>query len=241
MFNQNNTNHCNTRNHPNGFTIAEMTIVIAIMAFLGVIGTRTFLDERDRFEFNNSLVKILQLVKTVRTYATTSYPIYVDRGGFKGNIIPLDGYGIKAELDNVTKQFSLTVFANVGSGSDLASIQKDDVPNVFDESDIVLETYTLPRQIAFRYFYFDGLKKWKTQTETEPAGPNALKATLIFRPPLGDMSITGENEDTSLADLNELGIQFENPSTDASGPKKCQKIIINKVKVFPELNYEPAC
>jgi hypothetical protein len=223
-----------------------MSIVIAIMGILGVIGARTFLEERDRYQFNDALIKTMQLIKTVRTFATTSYPIYVDSPeyDFVGNVIPLKGYGIKAELDKKTGQFTLTTFANVdtGVGTGIERFQNDDFPSELDKNDIILGTYTLPNQIAFKYFYFDGPPpKWKEKTDKEPAGPNAFEATVVFSPPMGNMTITGKNEDGSTVDMNELTLQFENRSSDAAGPKKCQQIIINKVKMFPELAYESKC
>lgn len=102
--------------------------------------------------------------------------------------------------------------------------------------DKVIETYTLPQQIDLRYFYFDGTKQWKDSPPSE-RGPTAKEGVLIFKPPLGEMTI-GDNGAQS---LDELGFQFENPASDATGPKKCQKITINRVKRFPEITYQPQC
>jgi prepilin-type N-terminal cleavage/methylation domain-containing protein len=233
----------NRPNRPSAFTLAEMIIVMGILAVMGTIGYRTYFTERDRFEFNNSLTKTMQMFKTVRNYATTSYPVYIKQLG--KNIIPLDGYGIQFNFDKVLRQLTLTIFANVGPGPDLANYQKDDDPNAFNtagNSDIVLETYTLPKQIDFRYFYFkkEGAleeKKWKIKTTTDPAGPTATQATLVFKPPLGDMTIV----DDLFSVLERLSLEFQNPAADGAGPKKCQRIIINRIKGFPELMYESTC
>jgi type II secretory pathway pseudopilin PulG len=236
--------HRNHLNHSSGFTIAEMIIVLGIMVVLSTVGTRTYLTERDRFEFNNALTKTMQLVKTVRTYATTSYPIYIEK--IRKNIIPLDGYGIQVNLDPVQGQSTLRLFANIGPES--LGYQKDDFPNVYDDNDVTLETYTLPKQINFKYYWFkeDGgtdKKMWKDKKTTEPvepAGPTAFESDLVFRPPLGDMTITGiDKTDATPKSLNleQLSLQFENPASDATGPKKYQKIIINRVRAFPELTY----
>jgi len=242
MIHLNRVNHQNLSNgHSLGFTLAEMIIVMGILAIMATIGTRTYFTERDRLEFSNALIKTMQLVKVVRTYATTSYPIYIDEEDFTRNIVPLNGYGIRAKLDPDTKKFTLTVFANVdtGSGTGLGRYQNDNYPQRLDEDDIILETYTLPKQIVFRYFYFDDVMKWEVDPdEPEKTGPNAFEATMVFRPPLGDLTLT---EATSPTPMNELGIEFQNPALEAEGPKKCQRIKINKVKMFPELMYESTC
>ena len=257
MPNRNHINHPNVsvealaksdhRNHSSGYTLAEMIIVITIIAVLGAIGSRTYFAERDRFEFNNALTKTMQLIKTVRTYATTSYPIYI-KDDINKNIIPFDGYGIQVNINEVRGLSTLKIFANVGPGPDVQNFQEDNDPNGFDESDILLETYTLPKQIDLRYFlfsYYNGTPpalvadepQWKISTTTEPAGPTVRQAIMMFKPPLGDMSIV----DNLQKPLEQLVLQFQNPATDAEGPKKCQRIIVNRVKAFPELMYESTC
>lgn len=99
MFHRNRPNHRNAHNSRSGFTIAEMIIVIAIMAILTAIGGLTYSKERDRFEFNNALIKTLQLIKTARTDAVTSTPIYDE--ATKKNVIPVDGYGVYFKLNTV--------------------------------------------------------------------------------------------------------------------------------------------
>jgi len=242
-------NHKNHRNHPNhgfGFTIAEMILVLGIMAILAAVGGRTYLNERDRFEFNNALTKTMQLVKTVRNYATTSYPIYIK--GSEKNVIPKGGYGLYFKWDKVRGASTITVFANLGIAP---NYQEDDGKNTFDPAvDQVLETYTLPQQIDFRYFvfsYYDNGSppklvindiKWKEDKDhPENTGPTAKEATLLFKPPLGDVSLN----DNASQSLTELGLEFQNPASDATPSKKCQRIIINQVKKFPELMYESKC
>ena len=237
MANHNQKNHRNHSNHSFGFTLAEMMIVMAITAILGTVGVCTYFTERDRFEFNNALTKTMQFVKAVRTYATTSFPIYA--GG--ENIIPKGGYGIHIQLDKDPGESILTIFANLGTALDY---QKDDGANEFEPTqDQVLETYTLPKQISFRYFIFkkNGQEEeimWKEDKDKpEDTGPTAFEATLIFKPPLGELSIVDDDSNA----LEQLSLQFSNPATDSAGKKKCQRIILNQVKAFPELMYESTC
>ncbi len=199
--------------------MAEMIIVLGIMTIISLIGIPTYSKERDRFEFNNALIKTLQLIKTARTYALTSFPIYVGTN----NIIPVDGYGVHFKLNTERGKSVITVFANTGSNA-----LKFDL----DTGDKILETFVIPKQIDFRYFYFDGDKKWKDLPANE-RGPTAREGVIIFKPPLGEMTL-GNNDAQS---LEELGLQFENPASDAGIPKKCQTITIDRIKRFPELIY----
>ncbi len=241
MFRLNHINHRDQGNHSRGFTIAEMIIVMAVMAITAAIGAQTYIAERDRFQFNNALTKTMQLIKSVREYATTSYPIYVAGK----NVIPKGGYGLHMHLDKERGKSTITIFANLGDATDY---QKDDGLNQFEPAkDQVLETYTLPSQIDFRYFYFNdpsipSSKKWvKDQVNPENTGPTAFEADLLFKPPLGDMAITGTDKLGVVPNLEQLGLQFKNPADNAAGPKKCQRITINRVKAFPELTYQSTC
>ena len=209
---------------------------MGVMAILAVIGGQTYFRERDRFEFNNALIKTLQMIKTVRTYAVTSAPIFDE--ATQKNMIPVDGYGIHFKLDKIRGASEITLFANTDNAG--ADAEK------FDPlQDKILETYLLPKQIDFRYFLFDFpnvqedpemREMWKN-TPPQDRGPTATEAVLIFKPPLGEMTI-GDNASQSLVGL---GLQLKNPSADSTGPKKCQKIFIEQVKRFPELTYGPTC
>ncbi|MBI5421630.1 prepilin-type N-terminal cleavage/methylation domain-containing protein [Candidatus Peregrinibacteria bacterium] len=224
--------HCHQPNHrksvsvlnQRGFTIAEMILVMGVMAILAVIGGQTYFRERDRFEFNNALIKTLQLIKTVRTYAVTSAPIFDE--ATQKNVIPVEGYGIHFKLDKNRGASEITLFANTGADNEKFEPARDKI----------LETYVLPKQIDFRHFWFNGVEQWQN-VPVDERGPTAKEAVLIFKPPLGEMTI-GDNASQSLM---ELGLQFKNPSADSTGPKKCQKIIIDQVKRFPELTYGPTC
>lgn len=234
MFNPDNRHHrpaLRDRKNPNkkGFTIAEMILVMGVMAILAVIGGQTYFRERDHFEFNNALIKTLQMIKSVRTNAVTSAPIFDE--STQKNVIPVDGYGIHFKLDKVRGASEITLFANTNNAG--ADAEK------FDPlQDKILETYLLPKQIDFRHFWFNGVKQWQgAPAPVDERGPTAKEAVIIFKPPLGEMTI-GDNASQSLI---ELGLQFKNPSEDSTGPKKCQKITIEQVKRFPELTYGSTC
>lgn len=216
----------NSRHNRKGFTIAEMFLVVAIMAVIFAISARTYYRERDRVEFNNSFIKMLEIFKTTRNYATTSHSVYVSNL----NVIPADGYGVYINLEPVgSEDAHFTLFANLGSGPSHEEYQNDESPNAFDLNDKVIETYRLPKQVRFQYFIFDEDIKWGG----EPEGPTATEAVIIFKPPLAD-AFVGDN---AFQELNEVGMRFLNPEAPEDSPKKCQYININRVKTFPELEY----
>jgi len=73
-----------------GFTIAEMFTVVVVIAILTAIGGRTYYNERDRFIFNDSLTKILGIIKSARNSATTATGVAIS-GKY---VVPPNGYGI---------------------------------------------------------------------------------------------------------------------------------------------------
>ena len=237
-----------------GFTISEMLIVTTIIAFLMSAGIKTYIGERDRYEFINSMVKIISIFKTARNLAITSSPIYINAS--IGNVIPADGYGVHINMDPDPASADdlpvITLFANLGSGPDKIKYQNDDDPNTFNigfTNDRVIETYEIPRQVVFEYFQFDegsGLvDKWGQEAVDKPFEPNKTEAVVIFKPPLADTLIRGpegtnHNNKTFTADdpnivLETLGIKLRNPTVSETSPKRCQLIYLNRIKTFPEI------
>ena len=213
-----------------GFTIAEMFLVAITMIVLFSIGTRTYYRERDRFEFNNAFTEMLEIIKTARNYAITSYSIYVPTlPSDERNIIPVDGYGVHINLQPQENKPHFTLFANKGTGTTKEDFQYDDDPNTFDTNDEVIKTYRLPKQVRFQYFIFGEDIKWGG----DPKGPTATEAVIIFKPPLADTFI-GNNDEIG---LNELRMRFFNPEAPEESPKRCQYIRINRVKTFAQLEY----
>ena len=210
-----------------GFTIAELIIVTTIMAVLMSIGGRIYFDERDRFEFNNAFVEMMGVIKTARNYATTSQSYHID--GM--NVIPIDGYGVNINFEPEEDEPNFKLFANLGPGPLYEDYQNDDFPNRFynDNNDKVMETYTLPKQVIFRSFYFDEEEQWDEEEEE----PTATEAIIIFKPPMGDAFLGDKNENP----MEELLIKFINPDAEEESPKKCVFLRINRIKTFPEIMY----
>jgi len=243
-----------------GFTISEMVIVTIIIAILTSAGIKTYFSERDRYEFNNALVKTIGIFKTARNLAITSSPVYISQS--IGNVIPADGYGVHINLDPDPASEDdlpvMTLFANLGSGAEKADYQNDDDPNTFNvgfSNDKVIETYEIPRQVIFEFFQFDKgdgnglIDKWSFIPATPTIfEPDKTEAVVIFKPPLAYTLIRGPagtnhaNDKTFLDDsdfdaLETLGLKFFNPYAPETSPKRCQFIYLNRIKTFPEITH----
>jgi len=241
MFNHNHPHHRNRF----GFTLAEMTIVIMIMGILFGISSTIYSGQRNVFVFNSALTRTLQMIRTVRTYATSTTPVAVPE---IGNVIPVDGYGIDFKLDATGKNFTITVFANLAENPKEPHVADDPKINQFNEGqDVVIESYTLPSQIKFNKFYFQTPDDLKATPPAFPAkyissgdekGPTAYEAIAFFRPPMADSWLVGFEKNSEVAiPLANMRIELQNPETAALGSKRCQWITLNSVKTFPELSY----
>jgi len=77
MLHPNNPNHRYAPNAPakEGFTIIEMIMVMGILMVFAIMGGQTYYRQKDLFLYNDALSKTLELIKTPRTYALSSYPV----------------------------------------------------------------------------------------------------------------------------------------------------------------------
>lgn len=202
-----------------GFTIAEMLIVTIIIGILTGIGTRTYYQERDRFKFNGGLVKTMEIIKTTRNFATTSYPVY-DPATTK-HFVPPDGYGVYIDLNPNTNDPHLIIFANrIGETADQYE----------DGTDIILEKFRLPKQIDFQSFFLDG-----TETLYDSDQSKDQSMVIIFTPPLAETYL-GDNLSNVDSKKNEIKLEFYNRYVPADSTNEYQCITLNAVKTFPELS-----
>lgn len=233
------------------FTISEMLIVTTVMAFLMTAGIKTYFSERDRYEFNNALLKMTNIFKTAKNLATTSSPVYIN--STIGNVIPADGYGVHINIDPDPARTDdlpvMTLFANLGGpGGEKKDYQNDDDPNTFNvgfSSDQVIETYEIPHQLIINYFIFDGTDQWGKNPISNLFEPNKTEAIVFFRPPMAETLIRGpsgltHNDKTFITDnaymnIETLGIRILNINVPETSPARCQFIYLNRIKTFPEL------
>lgn len=219
--------------------MAEMMIVTIIIAILSTIGMNTYRNERNRVEVNNALIQMTGMIKTARNMATTSTSFYVGTP-FDKNYIPIDGYGIHINLVPAVDEPHFILFANIDPATPGGP---DDLPNEYDPTgataDPIIETYRLPRQLDFHAFFFDEspgdgnlVKEWDDDEE-DPRPAGTRQAVIIFKPPLADTFI-GDN---GTKVVEEIAMKFINLEAQPGSPKACPTIRINRIKTFPELDY----
>jgi Tfp pilus assembly protein FimT len=145
--------------------MAELIVVMGILAILFTLSVNTYKNQRDQTSFNNSLIDILSVIKTARDYASTS-----KAAGNTGQV-PVDGYGVY--IDKTNKK--LILFANNGSDA-----------NKYDTTDGLEEEYTIPNKTLFK-----NLQSIKDGVSTNVTGNTAV---IIFKPPLADTFIADQQD-----------------------------------------------
>lgn len=211
---QKRTSNSALRTSKNGFTIAEFIIVVGIIGVIFAFSSTTFRTQRDNFSYNDSLGKVLDIIKTARNYAITSKGYWDD--ATSKSIIPKEGYGVFIDKDGKT----LTLFANISIGNN----------NLYqyDAGDVVLESYELPDSANF----------------TDIVGVNAngadvtmtdSQAVIIFRPPLADtfIAVNPDSIPPSITEIIDLTITLKR--YDAPASTDGTLITINKISGFPEI------
>lgn len=238
---------------PKGFSMAEMMIVTIIMAVLFSVGSGTYFNEKRRFEFNNSLSEVIQMIKIARNLTVTSEPIYVNVASLQENeksMVPIDGYGVYINLvpdtlDNPQAVASadnphIILFANKGDGTSRSDFQNDDSPDYFDATDEIIEEFRFPSLVHFRSLSFDtgsGLvEKWSDQEENEGPLNEGRETVIIFRPPLGDAIINNNNSSNPIV-MDEVQLNMINPESPDESAKKCLFIRLNRIRTFPVLEF----
>lgn len=223
--------HCKLATSKRGFTIAEMLLVLIIIGLLMSIGARTYYKERDRFVYNDSLTKVLLLIRSARDSATSSRGVPI--GG--KNVVPPSGYGVYINLEPLTGEPNFTLFA-----STTALDPANPVLNTkFNKStDTILDTLRLPGQIHFQFFKFNQGSAWEEKWTKVGADyqHTATEAVILFRPPLAESYIAGGVSGT-YSDLQDIGMRFFNPDSPVESPKRCQYITFNKIRTFAEISY----
>ena len=220
------------KHFPKGLTLIELLIVVLIIMLVMSIGGNTYRDQRKHVIYNDSVLKVINLIKTARSYALTSRTVYDECAG-PGNemYVPAEGYGVYLFRSSVPGQSRAVLFANT-------EIDNEGERNRFQEfaapcsSDMIEEDFTIPVDVDFVGLWTD--KAQPAHTGIGGGAPD--KATIIFRPPLAEATITVNDVAPVLTYLNELYVQFRRPDSPSSIPS--QYIYFNRIAGFPEIEKE---
>ncbi len=220
-----------------GYTIIELLIVMIIIAIVAMIATNTYQRQREVIRYNESVAKVVSMIKTARNYAISSRTVY-DPDTFADDpltpqneslYVPEEGYGIYIEQKEHPDQSKVVLFANTAV-DDVEANQYD------DGSDILEEDYILPSDTLLNPIL---CQKEPTEVELTESPCNAATAqevVILFRPPMANVYLADNTNPliaSGITELNEFYLKFQRLGAPEDVPGKF--IYINKVAGFPEL------
>jgi len=212
------------RNTAKGFTLIELLVVIIIIAIVSTIGANNFKSNRSYARYTDSIIEVMEMIKTARNYAVTSYS-YWDSNS-KKNIVPEYGYGVYIEQNDHPQNSKIILFANT-------FVDTFEEQNQYDSSnDLILKEYILPLDTVFI-----GLSTDKKTPHATIGGTDNKenKAVIIFKPPLAEaiLAVNDSPLPETLINLNDLYLEFKRDGSHKDIPSKY--IHINKIAGFPEI------
>jgi hypothetical protein len=216
-----------------------MLVVIIIIAIVASIGANTYQKQRAQVRYNDSILTVLEMIKTARNYAVTSRPVFDTCAG-SGNesYVPAEGYGVYIERSDTPGESRVVLFANTETDENFEASQFDEVLAPC-ASDLPEEIYFLPLDTVFV-----DLLTAKDDPATTPADESAPlssdtnvdedEVVIIFRPPLAESTLAANDHPVAnLTEPNDLYLEFKREGTPAEVPSRY--IHINKVAGFPEI------
>jgi prepilin-type N-terminal cleavage/methylation domain-containing protein len=105
---------------PRGFTLIELVIVVALIAFIGTMALQSYFDSTDKFGFLSQYREAVSIFRTVRSDAVNNRQVAVvgDEPGEVSQELP-SYYGVYIAAD------CLATFADVAQGEDAEDLQFD--------------------------------------------------------------------------------------------------------------------
>jgi len=204
----------------------EMLVVIIIIAIVSTIGTNTYKSQRKQVIYNDSVFKILSMIKQARNYAVTSRPVYDPF--LEESLVPAEGYGVYISRSDVPGETRVVLFANTAASDEISASQFDENQTT---DDIIEEEYLLHKDTALAGLSIDLAEP----VHTVIGGGTDSEAVIIYRPPLADatLAVNDYGTFTGLEILNDLYLEFRRYEVPEEIPS--MYIHINRLAGFPEI------
>lgn len=205
-----------------------MLVVIIIISIVTSLGANTYQEQRRQVQFNDSVLHVLQMIKTARNYAVTSRPYW----NGTSNVVPPEGYGVYIERSANPGETRVVLFANTDATTDPIEKRDQFEEDGSNDDDLIEEEYFLHQEVDFEGLSTD------LDTPPTPIGGFGIGAdnyaVIIFRPPLAEVSLAVNDTPVTgnLVSLNDLYMRFRRAGTPASIPPTI--LHINHIAGFPE-------
>ncbi len=201
----------------------ELLIVIVIISIVASIGTGAFKSQRQHVIYNDSLLKVINLIKTARNYTVISRSTYDECSVGNESYVPAEGYGVYISRSDQLDESRVVLFANTKADTDKEA-------NQFDEfaapcPDNVEEEYYLPIDTK--------LLGLSTDKITSIGGDSPDEAVIIFRAPLAETTLVVNDHAPSLTYLDDLYLEFTRTETEVA--VSSQYVHVNRIAGFPEI------
>lgn len=214
----------------------EMLVVVIIISLIASIGTGAYRNQQAHVRYNDSVFKVLSMIKQARNYTVTSRSVYDDCEIDEADrvYVPEEGYGVYIERDNTPGESRVVLFANTVAGDEIETNQFD-VSGSCAASDLIEEDFTIPGDANLVSLSVD-----KKDPHTGIGGSRTGdEVVIIFRPPLADATIAVNDDPPNIENLvilNDLYLQFRRPESPDSVPSTY--IHFNHIAGFPEIEKE---
>jgi len=224
-----------------GFTLVEIIVVITILGIISTFSFRTYKELRLRYDFENSLLQVLELMKVARNYAITSRTVQIKQDDNSYiSVVPKHGYGVYLDLDPGDREYTdVILFAN--TYTEIPPLNDSDPPNLdpirqYNEGeDIIIEKITLPTRLIFfeKMTDFPSYDYENAGLQDQIGDDIGRIAVIIFSPPLAEAFISN-NGDPDIQDnlIDTISIQMYQGSHE----EKIRIITIDKVGGFTSLH-----
>lgn len=222
------------KHFPKGLTLMELLVVVVIISLVMAIGGNTYRNQQKQVVYNDSVFKVLEMIKTARNYAVTSRSVFDPCEPLPEDqvYVPEEGYGVYFQRRDLPEQSRVVLFANIQAEDEGEANRYDETADC-TTSDLIEEEFPIPFDAELTGLSVDG-----TPTHTPIGGGTNDEVAIVFRPPLAEASITVNDiaPPGALTFLTDLYIQFRRPESPPSTPS--QYIYFNRIAGFPEIQKE---